>query len=153
MRIPERSSISEHSACVLVVDDNDAVRRMLRVALETAGFDVVEAGTQLQLQRRLTVTRPDALVLDLQRSHADGLTLLIRMRARQTLCSVPIVFLAGCDDDEFRRQATCAGADWFGVRPLRMLELQTHLRNLIRNGRQTTAHTGAAPQPGARLSA
>ena len=46
-----------------------------------------------------------------------------------------------------------AGADWFGVRPLRMLELQTHLRDLIRNGRQTTAHAGAAPQPGARLSA
>ena len=120
---------------ILVVDDNDQVRQLLVLALETAGFDVIEAGTQLEAQRYLAHTRPDALVLDLQRSAADGLDLLTRMRARQDLRRVPIVFLAGCESDDFRWQAIRAGADWFAVRPLGMLELQKRVGQLIRCGR------------------
>jgi two-component system OmpR family response regulator len=135
MNEDEHSSRSEHSGRVLVIDDDDSVRHMLRLELETAGFEVQEAATQLELQRRLTLIRPDALLLDLQRSAADGFDLLIRLRARQTLHAVPIIFLAACDDDDFGQQAMRAGADWFGVRPLGLLTLRTHLSELIRNGR------------------
>jgi two-component system chemotaxis response regulator CheY len=135
MNEDEHSSRSEHSGCVLVIDDDDSVRHMLRLELETAGFEVEEAATQLELQRRLTLVRPDALLLDLQRSADEGFDLLIRLRARQTLHAVPIVFLTACDDDDFRQQALHAGADWFGLRPVGMLKLRTHLSELIRNGR------------------
>jgi two-component system phosphate regulon response regulator PhoB len=133
----QHSSDSER-ARVLVVDDNDAVRRMLSVALDSAGFNVAEASTQLELQRLLAHMRPQALVLALQRSEADGLRLLVRMRARQSLCDVPIVFLAGSQDDDFRWRATRAGADWFGLRPVGMLELQARLRELFCNGRRVS---------------
>jgi len=114
------SSTSAQSDRVLVVDDNDAVRRLLCLELETAGFEVHEAATQLDLQRHLESLRPDALLLDLQRPAADGFDLLVRLRARQTLHAVPIVFLAACDDEDFRQRAMRAGADWFGLRPLGM---------------------------------
>jgi DNA-binding response OmpR family regulator len=126
---------SENSGCVLVVDDNDQVRQMLTLALETAGFDVIEAGTQFEARDQLAHTRPDALVLDLQRSAADGLNLLSSIRARHNLRAVPILFLAGWENDEFRWQALRAGADWFGLRPLGMIELQKRVAALIRNGR------------------
>jgi DNA-binding response OmpR family regulator len=126
---------SEHSGCVLVVDDNDQVRQMLSLALETAGFHVIEAGTQFEAQDHLEHSRPDALVLDLQRSATDGLDTLARMRARHDLSAVPILFLAGWDNDDVRWQALRAGADWFGLRPLGMIELQKKVRALIRNGR------------------
>jgi DNA-binding response OmpR family regulator len=149
----EHSPNSETNSCVLVVDDNDQVRQMLAMALETAGFDVVVAGTQLELQRRLVDTRPHALVLDLQRSETDGLVLLERMRARQSLRDVPIIFLAGSDDDEFRWQAMRAGADWFGLRPLGMIELQNEVGRLIRQGRPTARHPRhqRVSKPAARL--
>jgi DNA-binding response OmpR family regulator len=131
------SSKTEHSGRVLVVDDNDPVRHLLRLELQTAGFEVLEAATQLDLQRRLATTRPDALLLDLQQS-AEGYGLLIRMRARQTLRDVPIVYLAAFEDDDFRQQTLRAGADWFGSRPLAMVELRTRLRDLIRNGRSAS---------------
>jgi DNA-binding response OmpR family regulator len=133
----ERSRDSDPgtNGCVLVFDDHDQLRRMLALELETAGFDVVQAGTQLELLRRLADTRPDALVFDLQRAEADGLTLLARMRARPTLRDVPILFLSGSDDDEFRWQAVRAGADWFGLRPLAMIELQNALGTLLCTGR------------------
>jgi DNA-binding response OmpR family regulator len=134
----EHSSDSEYNGCVVVVDDLDPMRQMLSLALETAGFDVVQAGSQLELQRHLARVRPDALVLNMQRSMADGLALLTRMRARQTLAEMPIVFLAGSDDEQFEFEARRAGADWFGLRPLGMLELQNEVARLIRHGRPTS---------------
>src|SRR5438270_4150754 len=105
MNPSEHSLETEYSGRVVVVDDNDSLRQMLALALETAGFDVIEASTQLDLQRCLASRRPDALVIDLQRSEADGLEVLLRMRARQRLRDVPILFLSGCDAEGFRYQA------------------------------------------------
>jgi len=132
--IPE-TGIAEIGGRVLVVDDNDSVRRLLCLELETAGFEVYEAACQIELQRRLTLVQPDVVLLDLQRSAVDGFDLLLRLRARQTLHDVPIVFLAASDDADFRRQTMRAGADWFGVRPLGMLQLHKQLAELVRNGR------------------
>ena len=130
---PEHSP--EFSGCVVVMDDNIELRQMLALALETAGFDVFEAGTRLELQRHLARVRPDALIIDLQRSEAEGLAVLTHMRARAALNNVPILFLAGCDAEDFRRQAMDAGADWFGLRPLGMIELSTRVAELIHAGR------------------
>ncbi len=142
----EHSPNSESNGRVIVVDDHDDLRQMLCLALETAGFDVIEADTQLELQRRLAHCQPDAMVLDLQRSEADGLALLTRMRARQNLGTVPILFLSGSDAEDFRYDAMCAGADWFGVRPLGMLELQNRVGELIRNGRPDATQIPIGPR-------
>jgi two-component system chemotaxis response regulator CheY len=127
----------QYNGRVLVVDDNDSPRHLLRLELETAGFEVSEAATQLELQWRLKLRQPDAVLLDLQRSAVDGFDLLQRLRARETLQDVPIVFLAACDDADFRQQALRAGADWFGVRPLGVSKLRTQVAELIRHGRRT----------------
>jgi DNA-binding response OmpR family regulator len=149
MNSSEHSHTVEYSGRVVVVDDNDGLRQMLSLALETAGFKVIEARTLLDLQRHLAHTRPDALVIDLQRAEADGLHLLQRMRARQSLREVPILFLSGSDAEDFRLQAMTAGADWFGLRPLGMIELQNRVAELIRSGRRAAAVTHP-PQKQAR---
>jgi DNA-binding response OmpR family regulator len=136
MNSSEHSSETEFSGCVVLVDDNDSLREMLALALETAGFDVVQARTELDLQRFLARNRPDALVLNFQRSEADGLEVLVRMRARQGLQDTPILFLSGTDAEDFRYEAVSAGADWFGLRPVGMVELQTRVGELIRRGRK-----------------
>jgi DNA-binding response OmpR family regulator len=126
-----RETQDQGRPCVVVVDDNLGLRKMLALALETAGFAVREAGTEIELQRILARTRPDALVIDLQRSEKEGLQLVSRMHSRASLRGVPILFLSGSDADDFRRQATQAGADWFGLRPLGMLDLQSRVAELI----------------------
>lgn len=127
------------------MDDNIELRQMLALALDTAGFDVLEAGTQLELQRHLARGKPDALIIDLQRSEAEGLAVLTRLRARASLDNVPIVFLTGCDAEDFRRQAMDVGADWFGLRPLGMLELSKCVAELIRAGRSAQRHPATGP--------
>jgi DNA-binding response OmpR family regulator len=131
----EHSPHSENSCRVLLVDDDEQVRQMLALALSTAGFDVVTAGTQRQAVHRVKHARPDVLVVNLQRSEADGLAAVRRLRARQDLADVPIVFLAGCASEDFRRHVIRAGADWFGLRPLGMIELKKRIDQLIRGGR------------------
>jgi DNA-binding response OmpR family regulator len=142
MTSPEHSPrYTEQIPSVVVIDDNANVRQMLALALETAGFAVREAGTELELQRILAQMRPDALVIDMQRSEIDGLHILTRMHARSSLRGVPILFLAGCDADDFREQALAAGAAWFGLRPLGMLELQDRVTQLIDQHRRAAART------------
>ena len=144
MTSPEHSPhYAEQSPCVVVVADNPGLRQMLALALETAGFAVREAGTEIELQRVLTHTRPDALLIDMQRSEADGLQLLTRMHGRGSLRGVPILFLAGCDAEDFRDQAFSAGAAWFGLRPVGMLDLQNRVAELIegrRANQEATSH-------------
>ena len=137
----------EYSGQVIVFDDHHDLREMLALALETAGFSVAEAATQLELHRHLAHGRPNAVILDLQRYEADGLKTLLRMRARKSLRDVPILFLAGSDAEDFRREAIAAGADWFGLRPVGMLDLQNRVAQLIRDGRAAPADS----TPPARL--
>jgi len=121
---------------VVVLDDNADVRQLLACALEMAGFDVLKAGTELELQRILARTRPDALLIDVQRSPSDGLHLLARMRRRQGLRDVPILFVAGSDAERMRVDALRGGADWFAERPLSMIELQTRATELVQRRRR-----------------
>ena len=136
MKPSEHSRDTNTSGCVIVLDDNAGVRQMLALALETAGFEVLGAGTELELQRLLARRRPDALLIDLQRSEAEGLHVLARMRARASLRDVPMLFLAGTDDQQLREQALFAGANWFGLRPLGMIELQDHVIDLVSRRRR-----------------
>jgi DNA-binding response OmpR family regulator len=142
---PEHSL--EYSAQVVVYDDHHDLRKMLAMVLETAGFSVAEAATELELHRDLARRRPDAVIIDLQRYEADGLKALLRMRERTSLRDVPILFLAGSDAEDFRREAIDAGADWFGLRPVGMLDLQNRVEQLIRDGRAAPADSTPRPAP------
>jgi DNA-binding response OmpR family regulator len=148
MNTSEHSHEPESPGCVILVDDNDDVRQMLCLALEAAGFHVIQARTRRDLQRRLAEAQPDALVIDLQRSEADGLAMLSSVRARQALRDVPILFLSGSDDDDFQSRAISAGADWVGVRPLGMLEFQRQVNRLVRQGRPVVQQVRRRRRPG-----
>jgi DNA-binding response OmpR family regulator len=147
MTTSEHSSPTTFTGCVLVVDDNDQVRQMLSITLGTAGFTVLEASTQLEAQLRLAHTRPDAMVVDLQRPETDGLNLLALVRARRSLGDLPIVFLAGSDEGDFGAQVLNAGADWFGLRPVAKLVLQERVARLICHGRPAAQNKRPARRP------
>jgi two-component system phosphate regulon response regulator PhoB len=136
MNSSEHSQDNQTSGCVVVIDDHADVRQLLACALEMAGFEVIKAGTELELQRILTTTHPDALLIDIQRSTDKGLRLLSRMRRRQTLRDMPILFVTSSDADRIRGEALRNGADWFAERPLSMIELQNRTVELVQRRRR-----------------
>ena len=105
---------------VLVVDDNEDVRRLLTIQLETAGdYAVVgEAADGRQAVERATEMQPDVVVLDLAMPVMDGLEALPLIKA--AVPDVKVIVLSGFDQGPMRDQAIRAGASKFVEKGVRM---------------------------------
>jgi adenylate cyclase len=82
---------------VLVIDDDDTVRRGMRLALEPAGWKVIDAENGQIALDRLAATRPDAIILDLMMPEMDGFEFLEELRRRADWRDIPVVVVTGRD--------------------------------------------------------
>jgi len=104
---------------VLVVDDDDMIRRLLRTVLEADAIEVVEAPDGDAALLSLAVLQPTVIVLDVMMPGLDGVEVCRRIdhdRAK-------VVMLTARDDPELERVATEAGADAFLTKPFSSTEL------------------------------
>ncbi|HET6408122.1 MAG TPA: response regulator [Chthoniobacteraceae bacterium] len=109
----------------LVIDDEIQIRRLLRVALEGAGYEVHEAdGGQLGLQAA-AVTRPDVILLDLGLPDLDGLSVLHRLREWSR---TPVVVLTVRSSEQDKVIALDSGADDYVTKPFSTAELLARMR-------------------------
>ena len=116
---------------VLLVEDHDELREMLRAHLFQVGFavDAVACGTEALSAARGTPY--DAVILDLGLPDLDGLEVLRRLRAEAT-ADLPILVLTARHAVDDRVQGLDAGADDYLVKPFDMLELDARLRSITR---------------------
>ena len=98
---------------LLLIDDQESLRRSLRRVCEARGFEVVgEAGDGKEGAELATALRPDCIIIDMRMPVMDGIeaTKLIK----EALPDVIVVVLSAYDDGSLRREAIAAGAaDWF----------------------------------------
>ncbi|HET9069243.1 MAG TPA: response regulator transcription factor [Amaricoccus sp.] len=123
---------------VLVVDDEPAIRRLLRTGLGSQGYAVAEAGTAAEAER--AVGAADLVVLDLGLPDVSGQELLARWRAAGK--AVPIVVLSSRTDEAGIVEALELGADDYVTKPFGMRELVARLRTALRH---RLADDGEAP--------
>jgi len=83
--------------CVLLVEDDPALRRYLEVVLERAGYAVVSAGDGLEAMKFLLSTRVDVIVTDALMPNLDGYELCRFVRNSQHLAHLPIILLSALD--------------------------------------------------------
>ena len=107
---------------ILLVDDEPALRELLRVTLESADIVVDEAASVREAERRLRRRRPDVVVLDLRMPGEGGIELCRRLKGAAETQTIPIVLLTGADAEEIRA-ARLAGADEVVRKPFSPLEL------------------------------
>jgi cyclic di-GMP phosphodiesterase len=125
---------------ILLVDDEPAVRELLRVTLESAEVMVAEAGSVTEAQAEIDVEMPDLIVLDLRMPGVGGIELCVRLKSAAATRHIPIVLLTGADDEEARR-AHDAGADALVRKPFSPLELLAVVERFTQAGtRVPTAH-------------
>ena len=93
---------------VLVVDDEENLTELLRMALRYEGWDVRSAGTGMAAVRAAREFQPDAVALDMMLPDFDGMEVLRRMRADNP--NVPVLFLTARDAVEDRVAGLTAGA-------------------------------------------
>jgi two-component system, OmpR family, KDP operon response regulator KdpE len=114
---------------VLVVDDEIAIQRFLRVALNGQGFIVSEANTGQAALQAITINRPDLVILDLGLPDMDGIEVTRRTREWS---KVPIIILSVREQEDDKIAALDAGADDYLTKPFGMGELLARIRTVLR---------------------
>src|ERR1041385_6614150 len=121
--------MSTHPRTVLVVDDFDDTRLLLRTWLERRGFRVIEAENGLQAIDQAETESPDLIIMDMQMPQLDGLSATRRIRDLKSLNSVPLVAVSAYGADPLREQAPPAGCDEFFSPPFDPATLEGIIRS------------------------
>lgn len=122
---------------VLVVEDDDNIRRFITINLERNGFQVAEAADGEEALHRFASTRPDAAVLDIMLPEIDGFALCQRMREMDP--DIVIIFLTVRGQDLDKIKGLELGADDYIVKPFNPLELVARIRTVLRRTWQPAA--------------
>ncbi|HEY1422100.1 MAG TPA: response regulator transcription factor [Candidatus Acidoferrum sp.] len=130
------------SGKILVVDDAQQVRRVLRTALSAEGYTIYEAGTGEEALDVIRTSSPDAILLDVNMPGMGGLETCREIRRS---LDVPIVMLTVRNSERDKVMALDAGADDYVVKPFGMQELLARIRAALRRripqGKETTFTT------------
>jgi len=113
-------------ACVLVVDDDFAVRRAVSRFLRFEGLAVVEAGNGVEALERLREGRVSVIVLDLRMPIMDGWTFRREQRLDSSIAHIPIVIMSGADTERFHELEAAAAFE----KPVPMIEVADVIRRL-----------------------
>lgn len=116
---------------VLVVDDFDDTRLLLRTWFERRGFRVIEAGDGVEAIRRAETESPDLIIMDVQMPQLDGLAATRRIRSVKQLGSVPIVAVSAYGAEQFRELALAAGCNEYVSTPFEPATLEGIVRALV----------------------
>jgi len=134
--------VTEPTPTILLVDDEDSVRKVLAFPLERDGFNVVQAADGEEALRQFAAHTIDLVVLDIMLPRLDGLEVCKRLRATST---VPIIMLTARDDELDKVIGLELGADDYITKPFSIREFRSRVRALLRRAR--TPHTpGEEPE-------
>jgi two-component system, OmpR family, response regulator len=117
---------------ILLVDDEDAVQKLLTYPLEREGFRVVSARDGEEALEVFSAENPDLVVLDIMLPRLDGLEVCKRLRARST---VPIIMLTARDDELDKVVGLELGADDYITKPFSIREFRSRVRALLRRAK------------------
>lgn len=116
---------------ILVVDDFDDTRLMMRLWLEKRGYRVVEAADGVKALEVARRESPDLVIMDIEMPEMDGLTATRRIREEAHLRDVPIVAVSAYGAEHWRDRALEAGCDAYVSTPFEPKELSRLIESLL----------------------
>ena len=123
----------ETNATVLVVDDNENNRELLRALLIPEGYLVLTASNGVRALEMVGSGRSiDLVLLDVMMPDMDGIEVCEHIRQELGILTLPIVFVTALDDRRSRIRGKAAGGDDFLTKPVDDVELLVRVKNLVR---------------------
>jgi two-component system, cell cycle response regulator DivK len=116
---------------ILVVEDQEDNRRILRDLLSSAGFELMEAGTGDEGVRLAELNHPDLILMDVQMPVLDGYEATRRIKAKAELREIPIIVVTSYALSGEDIKAKAAGADAYMAKPYSPRELLTIVRRFL----------------------
>jgi two-component system cell cycle response regulator len=113
---------------VAIVDDDSAIRRLVRLYLKRSGYDVVECATGEEARQQLSTVPWDLVILDRRLPDMDGVVLCQQLKSNPELRNRYIIMLTGEDDQEDKVQGLDLGADDYITKPFQAPELLARIR-------------------------
>ena len=116
---------------VLLVEDTEDNRQMMRRLLEMSGFRVVEALNGREAVAVAAEVKPEIILMDLSLPFVDGLAATRQIRKLPELRDVPIVAVSAHDTADFHNQALDAGCNAYVTKPVHYQELEDLVKSLV----------------------
>jgi type II secretory ATPase GspE/PulE/Tfp pilus assembly ATPase PilB-like protein/CheY-like chemotaxis protein len=123
-------------ACVLLVEDEEQLRRVMKDLLQREGYTVAEARDGIQALDEVDRHAPDVIILDLNLPGLDGYGVLAQLRSRPATRQIPVMVLTAKGDEDNEVRVFELGADDFVTKPFRARSLTARLEAVL--GRHRT---------------
>src|SRR5689334_9045313 len=116
---------------ILVAEDRDASRELIRSVLTAWGYEVVEARDGREAVERAFERRADLVILDIYMPHLDGYQVLERLRATDLYARVPVIALTASAMTGDRERALASGFSEFISKPVNLALLRKEMARLL----------------------
>ena len=116
---------------VLIVDDSRSMRQVVRMALGSAGYDVIEAEDGAAALQKLSGKKIHLIISDVNMPNMDGISFVKEVKASPNYRFTPIILLTTESQEEKKQQGKSAGAKAWVVKPFRPEQLLTAVSKLI----------------------
>ena len=125
-------------ATILIVDDEAAIRDMVGIALDLAGFSLISASDAREAHISIIDNKPDLVLLDWMLPGGSGIELARRLRRDEITSSLPIIMLTAKATEDNKVQGLSEGVDDYIIKPFSPRELVARIRTVLRraNGRR-----------------
>ena len=117
---------------ILIVDDEMAIREMIRMSLEMAGFNCLEAGDIQSAHSQIIDQSPDLVLLDWMLPGGSGIELLRRLKRDEITANLPVIMLTAKTEEDNKIQGLDVGADDYVTKPFAPRELLSRIKAVLR---------------------
>lgn len=131
--------VTEKQINVLVVDDEAAIREMIRFALGKAGMEVTTAADAQEALHKIGESKPDIMLLDWMMPGISGLELTKRLRKNTVTAEIPIIMLTAKVTEDDKVAGLNAGTDDYIIKPFSPRELTARITAVMRRSSGTDA--------------
>jgi diguanylate cyclase (GGDEF)-like protein len=128
---PPRKDLDFTNRLILVVDDDDPTRALLKDLCESSNFRVITAADGLEAVQQISEHKPDMVLLDLMMPLKDGFSVLKWAREDTRFAELPIIILTAMGEMDGKIRGMELGADDFVTKPFKLIELQTRIHSAL----------------------
>jgi two-component system, cell cycle response regulator DivK len=124
---------------ILIVDDRETSRELLRMVLERQGYEITEAADGDEALKQARAESPDLVLLDLQMPLRNGYEVLVELRKDPRFALLPIIALTASAMQGDRERALAAGFTAYLAKPVALSELRDEVQRLLPSGNSATS--------------
>lgn len=120
---------------LLIIEDEKAIREMIRFAFQREGYEVLEAADATEAMNILANHRPDMMIVDWMLPDVSGIDLIRRFRRDEVLRDIPVIMLTARGEEGDKVKGLESGADDYMTKPVAIRELSARIKALLRRSR------------------